>query len=192
MAIGLDGHQFRRRRNGLDTRMFEVRSGDPVADVTGRAAQVRLDGRRAAAPDEPLVCDVQWPAPLACFTVAHRAAHPREPEERGDDEQDQQQSTDALEEPFFPLKPEVLVDLERARFLAHDTFALSQRSIGSSTRMSSPKQHEITTTAQSARPHAIPTAAASQIDAAVVSPRTDSSVRPLMMAPAPRNPTPVM
>ena len=67
----------------------------------------------------------------------------------------------------------------------------STRSTGVITRTSNPRAQEAPTNGHCANPHAMPVAAASQIDAAVVRPRIDSSLVPRRIDPAPRKPTPV-
>ena len=58
-------------------------------------------------------------------------------------------------------------------------------------RISTPSADAHATSGHCARPHAMPAAAASQMEAAVVSPLTASSVCPRIIDPAPRNPMPV-
>src|SRR5688572_1546193 len=152
---------------------------------------MKPDGGHRATTNESLELDEDRRASVAGCGVAQRPAHAGHTEERRQHERDEQCKADALRAPFLLLKFEVLVDFEVATFLHHETFALSHRSIGSSTRTSTPRAADTMTRGQRARPHAMPMAEASQIDAAVVRPRTDSSVCPRMIVPAPRNPTPV-
>src|SRR5688572_21588469 len=155
--------------------MFEVPIRNPETNVTWRAAQVQLHRGKRSAANEPLVLDMQRSTALARFAATHKTADARESQESGKNKDRQQHDTDALEAPLFRLELEVFVDFEGARFLAHRRLPFIHCSIGSRASTARHSPHPAMTSGQNARPHAIPTAAASHVDAAVVSPRTDCS-----------------
>ena len=162
--------QLRLRHDALDPDVFEIRRRHEHADISWCSAQMECEGRRGTAAHEPFEFDEHGTAALARFAVAHGASHAGEPEQRGQHEKKEDADPDALKEPFPLLKIQVFVDLEGAGLPAHLNLALIHRSNGSAISTSKPKAQPAKTSGQAARLEAMPSADASQMEAAVVRP----------------------
>src|SRR5687768_13062027 len=143
-----------------------------------------------ATPHDTFVFHMHRSATVAGFSVGERPPRAGQSEQRAQHEQEQQGDADSLPPPLFHLKCNVFVDFQFG-FLHPSRRPFSHCSTGSITRTSTPNALAVITSGHCARPHAMPDAAATQTDAAVVRPFIESSVGPRTIVPAPRNPIPV-